>query len=52
VGFLKYLKKNCGKIFHFKVKIMVKYLEKLNLVITNTNDSFEEFTINVKLIIQ
>jgi hypothetical protein len=31
---------------------MVKYLEKLNLVITNTNDSFEEFTINVKLIIQ
>jgi hypothetical protein len=31
---------------------MVKYSEKLNLVITNTNDYFEEFTINVKLIIQ
>jgi hypothetical protein len=52
VVFKVFNKKIGGKYFIFKVKTMVKYLKKLNLVITKTNASFEEFTINVKLIIQ
>jgi len=51
-GFLKCFKKIGEVYFILKLKTGIKYLNELNLGITDTNESFGEFTMNVNLIIQ